>query len=253
MARHGVRDQLLGQLTGLRGGHAPRDDVAAEDVEHQVEFVVLAAPGPLQLGDVPTPDDVRSGGDQFGLHLRGVGGLPTTLADLAVRPQQPVVRRLRGQVDALVEQRVEHLRGGAVDEARRAQRVQDGGSLGGGELVRRCRSRPPMVGRRLVTPAVVAGSGPPDRAAGRPRSEQWLDRAEARLGHDCCLVSSSLPASSRAKSSDAFPWISSACLCLASCSSRRALRLRSRSSSWRYPAQVGPADGPRHAGGSPRR
>jgi hypothetical protein len=47
-----VGDELLRQLSGLGGRHAPCDHVAAEDIEDDVEVVVLAALGALQLGDV---------------------------------------------------------------------------------------------------------------------------------------------------------------------------------------------------------
>ena len=73
--------------------------------------------------------------------------------------------------------------------------------------------------------------GPADGPTGGLGAEQRLELAK----HSSITAAASsrcpLSASSRSKSSDAFPWISRACLCLASWSSRRSLRLRNRSSS----------------------
>jgi hypothetical protein len=135
--------------------------------------------------------------------------------------QQPVERRHRGQVVALIQQHVEHLRRGEIHEPGRAQGVQDVARLGGGELVRRRRARRTGTGRGWRLVPVVGGPGPPGRGACRLGAQQRLDRGEALTDHGCRLVCPSLSASSRSKSSDAFPWISSASLWLASCSSSR--------------------------------
>ena len=60
----------------------------------------------------------------------------------------------------------------------------------------------------------MRGPGPAHRRAGSGRAEQRLHPAEALVDHSCCSVSvSALSASSRVKSSDAFPWISRAWRC----------------------------------------
>jgi SAM-dependent methyltransferase len=54
-------------------------------------------------------------------------------------------------------------------------------------------------------------------------AEERLQLGERPLDHGCCLFSSSLSASSRSKSSDAFPWICRARRCFASSPSRRSI------------------------------
>jgi hypothetical protein len=97
-------DQRLGQHGGLAGGDHPADRVAGEDVEDHVEVVVGPLRRPVQLGDIPTPHGVRRRRDQLGLHLRRMGGKAASVAGLAAFTQQPVHRRLRAQVDALIQQ-----------------------------------------------------------------------------------------------------------------------------------------------------
>ena len=58
-------DQPLGQAGGFTFGHHPADHIAAVDVEDHVEIVIAPFPGALQLRDVPTPDFVGPGGQQF--------------------------------------------------------------------------------------------------------------------------------------------------------------------------------------------
>ena len=215
VAGHGVGDQFAGELAGLRRCYAPGDDVAAEDVQHHIQVVVLAAAGSLELGDVPAPHGIRHARDQLGADPRRVRCLAPPLADLTAGAQQPVERRHRRQVGALIEQDVEYLRRGQVHEPGRVQDAQHAAGLGGGELVRRHRQADTRAGPGRRRVPVMGGAGAPDRGAGRLGAQQRLDRGKAFLDHGCRLVSS-LSASSRSKSSDAFPWISSASLWLAS-------------------------------------
>src|SRR5215207_2571806 len=213
----------------LRRRHAPRHDVPAEDVQHDIEVVVLAALRALELGDVPAPHDQRAARDQLGPHPRRMRRLTASFPHLACRPQQPVVARHAGQVRALVQQDVEHLRRREVNEALGAQHVEDLAHLLVGELVRWRwpRSGRTRLGRRLT--AVMRGPRAAHRRARGAGAEHRRDGVEAIVDHGCRLFVSSLSASSRSKSSDAFPWISNASLCFANSSSSRSLRRRSRS------------------------
>src|SRR5579875_493174 len=100
VAGYGVFDEGLGQLGGLGPGDQPGDDFAAEDVEHDVEVVVRALFGPLQLGYVPAPDLVRAPGDELWAHPGRVGGLAPAFAGEPLGPQGPVEGRDRGDVGA---------------------------------------------------------------------------------------------------------------------------------------------------------
>src|SRR5918995_156797 len=179
--------------------------------------------------DVPAPHDQRAASDQLGPHPRRMGRLTASFPHLACRPQQPVVARHAGQVRALVQQDVEHLRRREVNEALGAQHVEDLAHLLVCELVRWRwpRSDRTRLGRRLA--AVMRGPRAAHRRARGAGAEHRLDGVEATVDHGCRLFVSSLSASSRSKSSDAFPWISNASLCFANSSSSRSLRRRSRS------------------------
>src|SRR5664280_3787607 len=78
----GVVDQSPGELGPLGSGQHPANRVAAEDVQDDVEVVVGPLLGSVQLGDVPRPDLVLSGGDELGLLVGGMGGLAPAFTDL---------------------------------------------------------------------------------------------------------------------------------------------------------------------------
>ena len=148
-----------------------------------------------------------------------------------------------------------HLRRGGVDEAGRAQDLEDLGNLGIAELVGRRRTGPTHRHAGATAPAVGRRPGSPRRHTGAGRPEQGLDHREALVDHGCCLVSSSsLSAASRAKSSDAFPWASKALRCRSrrprgarSSSSPSRARVRHPSAScgaWRPAPRSPPCPGP---------
>lgn len=74
MLADGFPDEPLGQFGALPGSHHPAGDVAAEDVEDDIEIEA----GPLgraqQLGDVPAPKLVGPSGQQLGLLVRRASG-----------------------------------------------------------------------------------------------------------------------------------------------------------------------------------
>src|SRR5664280_1779796 len=92
--------------------------------------VSLAGPAPsgrwrLVALDVPGEDLVRPGGDEFRLDRSRVGGLDPAFPALPGPAQQPVERRARPEVDALVEQNRPDLGGDQVAEPVAVQRVED--------------------------------------------------------------------------------------------------------------------------------
>ena len=74
---------MLGQFGALPIGDHPADDIAAEDVEDDVEIEV----GPLgrtpQFGNIPAPELVGTGGQQFRLLVGRMDELIAALAILA--------------------------------------------------------------------------------------------------------------------------------------------------------------------------
>src|ERR1035441_6369376 len=80
-------DQLSGQFCAFPRGHHPADDIPAEDIEDDVKVKVGPLGGAAQLGDVPTPQLIGGGGQQFWFLIRGVGELIAALA------RCPILRR----------------------------------------------------------------------------------------------------------------------------------------------------------------
>jgi hypothetical protein len=67
LARTALGDQHLGQGGALLAGQQPADHIAAEHIEQHVEVIVRPLDRAQELGDVPAPDLIGSGGEQFGL------------------------------------------------------------------------------------------------------------------------------------------------------------------------------------------
>jgi hypothetical protein len=154
--------------------HAPGHDVAAEYVQHDVEIVVGALLGPLQLRDVPGPDDIWPPGDELRAHPGRVGGLAPAFPGQAPGPQHAVEGRHRGDVSALVEQDVVGLGGRGVHEARRTEGGQDELDLSRAELIGRRRPGRPRCRPRRPEVAVMGRPRPAERQAGQLGPDQGL-------------------------------------------------------------------------------
>ena len=77
-------DELGGQRGSLAGRDHPADNVAAEDVEDDVEVVVSPLRWAAQFGDVPAPQPMGGGGQQFWLLIRGMRELIAAFTRSAV-------------------------------------------------------------------------------------------------------------------------------------------------------------------------
>ena len=151
-------DQALGQGRAFARGHHPADDVAAEDVENDVEVEVGPLGRPEQFGDVPRPDLVGAGGQELGFRVTGMAQLVAPLAHLAVGFEDAVHGAHRAEVDALVEERGVDLARGFVDETGAVERVEDRLTLGG-RLNARCEGAAALAGGvSLPAPTAVASS-----------------------------------------------------------------------------------------------
>jgi hypothetical protein len=87
------------RVTRLLGVHGPADDLAAPDVEHEVEIDIDPAHRSAEVGDIPTPHLVRPGRHvraRWPPHRR-LG--PATMLQQARLPQQAIAGRLRGAMD----------------------------------------------------------------------------------------------------------------------------------------------------------
>ena len=92
---HRFGDQLLGQFGGFLRGDHPADDVAAEDVEDHIQVEAGPFGRAFEFRDVPAPDLVGRGGQEFRLGVDRVDALPSALGRLAVRLQGAVQRAHR--------------------------------------------------------------------------------------------------------------------------------------------------------------
>jgi len=104
-------NEELGERGGFALGNHPSDDVAAEDIEDDVQVEAGPFGRALQLGDVPTPNLAGPDRQQFGLGVDGVHALTAPLPALMAGRQKPVHRADRAVIPAFVEQ-------GGVDRRR---------------------------------------------------------------------------------------------------------------------------------------
>ena len=107
----GVLDEPLGQLGAFAIGDHPADDVAAKDIQDDVEMIGGPLHRAAQLGDVPTPQLIGCGGQQFRLLIRRMGELIAALAAFAMRFQQAVHGANGAMKPAFIEQGRVDLRG----------------------------------------------------------------------------------------------------------------------------------------------
>jgi len=106
-------DQAFGQCLTFTVGDHPACDVAAEDIDDDVQIEVGPLGRPLELGDVPGPNLVGSSGQQFGFAVMRLRDVPAPFFDLLVFGGQDAIHRpRRAQVLPVVEQ-------GSIDLQRR--------------------------------------------------------------------------------------------------------------------------------------
>jgi hypothetical protein len=98
-------DQLLGQLGAFSFGDHPAHHVAAEDVQDDIEIEVGPLARAVKLGNVPAPQLIRAGGQQFRL---GVGRMPQLVAPFAcliMLCQDAIHRAPVAEIATFVQQR----------------------------------------------------------------------------------------------------------------------------------------------------
>jgi hypothetical protein len=213
---HPIPEQARWLASVLRGHYAYYGVPGNSDATQGFRFQVighwrraLRLRRSAQLGDIPRPHLVRRGGDQLRLDRGRVGRLAAPLPGLIGSAQQPVERRDRSEVDALVEERGPHLGRREVDEALAVQHVQDRLLL---LLSQRPRLWPVAVrdGRgpfgywALSVPAVVAGLRGADRVAGCPHTDLRRQLGDRDVGHLLDPFSGAAPSEIVSKSACSF-------------------------------------------------
>lgn len=72
--------------------HHPADDIATEDIENHIELKVRPFLVAAELCDVPRPELIGRGGQQFWLGIGGMLALLTPVLGLAIGGQQSISR-----------------------------------------------------------------------------------------------------------------------------------------------------------------
>src|SRR4051794_2500943 len=139
-------DRLAHESGGEFGAFAlvdlPADDLAAEDVEDQVEVEEPAPDRAGHPGDVPAPDFAGAAGAVAGWRLatrRRLG--PAAMVLLTVGSQDAVETGFRGEVAALVREAGHDLAGRQALEGLAVAGVQHGPAFLLRQLVARCRPK----------------------------------------------------------------------------------------------------------------
>src|SRR3954447_2488665 len=175
-------DRFAHEIGGVLGAFAvvdlPGNNLAAEDVEDQVEVEEHAPDWAGHPGDVPTPDLAGAAGAMAGRRLathRRLG--PAAMVLLLFRPQNAVEAGLRGEVAALVCKAGHDLAGRQALEGLAVADIQHGPAFRLRQRVAGCRSR-----RRRATILWRAVPGPPAPAGARVDPELCAGLGTARAG-----------------------------------------------------------------------
>ena len=110
----GMFDQTLGQFGAFAIGDHPAHDETAEDIQDDIEVIAGPFRRAAQFGDVPTPQLVGLGGQQFRLLIRRMSELIAAFAAFATRFQQAIHGADRAMKPAFIEQCRVDLRGRAI-------------------------------------------------------------------------------------------------------------------------------------------
>ena len=100
----GILKELPGELRAFAMGNHPADDVAAEDIEHDIKIEVSPLGRAKQFGYIPAPELVGGRGEQFMLGVRGMGKLIAALTGLASSSEQAVHGARRAMIVSFVQQ-----------------------------------------------------------------------------------------------------------------------------------------------------
>src|SRR3954468_4247304 len=169
-------DRFAHEIGGVLGAFAlvdlPGNDLAAEDVEDQVEVEEHAPDWTRHPGDVPAPDLAGAAGAvagrRFATHRR-LG--PAAMVLLLCRPQDAVEAGLRGEIAALVRQAGHDLAGRQALEGLAVADLQHGLAFRLGQRVAGCwpsRRREASLGRAVPGSPAPTGAGvDPELCAGR--------------------------------------------------------------------------------------
>jgi hypothetical protein len=108
--------QLPGQGGQFLVGYHPADDIAAEDIQKDVEVIIRPFDGPLELSNIPGPDLVRTRRQKLRSLIHGMAELIPALPDLSLLIQNPIHTPHRAKIGPLIQHRRIDLAGRLIDK-----------------------------------------------------------------------------------------------------------------------------------------
>ena len=129
----GFREKKFGQFGGFARSQHPAHDVTAEDIQHYVKIEVGPFDGTAQFGDVPAPQLIGIGGQQFGLPVLRMDELVAAFADRAILFEHPIHGPNGAYILAGIQQSSVDGGGSAILEAFGIQYGKDAVALAGSQ------------------------------------------------------------------------------------------------------------------------
>ena len=105
LGQDGFSDEMAGMFGGFFLPHFPAHDIAAEDVENEVEVVVEPLDGAGKVSDVPGPDLVGRSGDKAGYSPPAGLLASAAVTDLGCFMHDSVETRFRRNIGPFIGQR----------------------------------------------------------------------------------------------------------------------------------------------------
>src|SRR5919108_511 len=98
-------DQFFCQRRGFAFGDHPTDHIAAEHVQNDIQVVIRPFGRTQQFGDIPAPQLVGRGGQQFWLRIIGVTQLVAAFPHFVIFSQNPVHAAPGADITPFIQQR----------------------------------------------------------------------------------------------------------------------------------------------------
>src|SRR3979409_568299 len=223
------RKELLGKLRALAACQPPTNDVATEDIQDYVEVVVRPLLRSEQLGYIPRPYLAGSGRRKLGLDRGRMFCQRAPFARFSCVAQDPIHRRNRSQIHAIIKQRRVDFPHAAIAKTL---------AVSGFENRQTLRLREPAMRNAALHGCRLPGRGTQmalDRRSGNPQRCAGSTHADDSRQHDHGFLddcsSDALSPAAFCKSACTFPRTSIVCSAFSSRLCRRSFSVRKRRSS----------------------
>jgi len=98
-------DQAFGEFSAFAAGDHPPDDKTAEDIEDDVEIEVGPFGRAMEFSEIPRPELVGSGGEEFRFGVGGMAELVAPFTELVLLVKDAVHGPLGTEIGALIKER----------------------------------------------------------------------------------------------------------------------------------------------------